>query len=164
MFIEAGGPGNGSLVGVSAPIGNRLGSPSRRRNPRSSQGLIVWRLTRARFADRAFNGEGARLYGDRWNHQGVAVVYCAATLSLAALELFVHLDASEVPADLVTIAAEIPSSVAVEELDPSVLSVDWRTYPGPDSLKDLGPLGSARTGRQSSQSHPWLSLGSTTIS
>jgi RES domain-containing protein len=100
--------------------------------------LTVWRLTRKRFADRAFDGEGARLYGGRWNHQGVAVVYCASTLSLAALELFVHLEASEAPDDLVTLAAEIPSSISIEDLDSSSLPANWRTYPGPDSLKDLG--------------------------
>lgn len=100
--------------------------------------LKVWRLTRKRFADRAFDGEGARLYGGRWNHKGVAAVYCAATLSLAALELFVHLEASESPDDLVTLVAEIPSSVAVEGLEESTLPADWRVYPGPDSLKDLG--------------------------
>ncbi len=36
---------------------------------------------------------GARLAGGRWNHPGEAVVYVSGTLSLAALELFVHLDA-----------------------------------------------------------------------
>jgi RES domain-containing protein len=92
------------------------------------EGLKVWRLTRKRFADRAFDGEGARLYGGRWNHKGVAVVYCAATLSLAALELFVHLEASEAPDDLVTLVAE----------DASILPSDWRSYPGPSFLKDLG--------------------------
>ena len=102
------------------------------------EGLKVWRLTRKRFADRAFDGEGARLYGGRWNHKGVAAVYCAATLSLAALELFVHLEASEAPTDFVTLMAEIPSSIAVEELGAAVLPADWHAYPGPDSLKDLG--------------------------
>lgn len=66
------------------------------------------------------------------------MVYCAATLSLAALELFIHLDASEAPDDLVTLAAEIPSGISREDLDSSVLPVNWRTYPGPESLKDLG--------------------------
>src|SRR5215203_140667 len=92
--------------------------------------LTVWRLTRKRFADRAFDGEGARLYGGRWNYKGVAVVYCAATLSLAALELFVHLEASEAPDDLVTRAAAIPARVSIEELEPSELPEDWRAYPG----------------------------------
>jgi len=120
------------------------GGAQRRRRP--SSGLTVWRLTKARFADRAFDGAGARLYGGRWNHQGIAVVYCAASLSLAALELFVHLEASEAPDDLVVLAAEIPSRITIEEMDPAVLPADWQTYPGPGSLKHLGTAW-ARSGR-----------------
>ena len=39
----------------------------------------------------AFSGEGARRFGDRWNSPGVAVVYLSEHQSLAALEIFVHL-------------------------------------------------------------------------
>lgn len=38
----------------------------------------------------AFSGEGARLYGGRWNSPGVAVVYLSEHQSLAALEIMVH--------------------------------------------------------------------------
>jgi RES domain-containing protein len=47
----------------------------------------VWRLLTARFAESAFSGEGARLYGGRWNHKGVPMVYTAGSQSLAMLEL-----------------------------------------------------------------------------
>ena len=52
--------------------------------------LTVWRLVTARFADSAFSGEGARLYGGRWNRKHVPMVYTAATQSLAMLELLVQ--------------------------------------------------------------------------
>ena len=52
----------------------------------------VWRITPARHAGHAFNGEGARLWGGRWNHPGAALVYCSSALSLAVLEYFVHLE------------------------------------------------------------------------
>lgn len=83
----------------------------------------------------------------------MAVVYCAATLSLAALELFVHLDAPEAPVDLVTLRAEIPFEVSIEELEPATLPADWRAYPAPDSLKDLGTAW-ARSGRTAVLSVP----------
>ncbi len=38
----------------------------------------------------AFSGEGARLYGGRWNSPGLAVVYLSEHQSLAALEIMVH--------------------------------------------------------------------------
>jgi len=38
------------------------------------------------------SGEGARLYGGRWNSRGVRVVYASTSLSLAAVETFVNLE------------------------------------------------------------------------
>jgi len=66
----------------------------------------VWHLTKA--IRPAFEGDGARLYGGRWNHPGAAVVYAAETVSLAVLEFFVHLDARDSP-DLVVVGAEVPA-------------------------------------------------------
>lgn len=52
----------------------------------------AWRLVATRWLETAFDGEGARLAGGRWNTRGTAVVYLAGSLSLAALELLVHID------------------------------------------------------------------------
>jgi RES domain-containing protein len=51
----------------------------------------AWRIVRATFVSSAFSGEGARVYGGRWNSQGTAVIYVSEHESLAALELLVHL-------------------------------------------------------------------------
>lgn len=53
--------------------------------------LSGWRIVRAARANSAFTGEGARIYGGRWNSPGTAIVYVSQHESLAALELFVHL-------------------------------------------------------------------------
>jgi RES domain-containing protein len=37
-------------------------------------------------------GQGAATYGGRWNSPGTRVVYASASLSLAMLEIMVHLD------------------------------------------------------------------------
>ena len=52
--------------------------------------MHLWRLTRAPFAN--LSGEGARLYGGRWNSPGAPIVYTATEASLAVLEVRVHLD------------------------------------------------------------------------
>jgi RES domain-containing protein len=52
---------------------------------------IVYRLVRAERAQDALSGEGARLYGGRWNPPGVAVAYASESRALAVLETFVHL-------------------------------------------------------------------------
>ena len=51
----------------------------------------AWRIVRAARVKSAFTGEGARLYGGRWNSPGTAVIYVSEHESLAALELLVHL-------------------------------------------------------------------------
>ncbi|HEY9419825.1 MAG TPA: RES domain-containing protein, partial [Thermoanaerobaculia bacterium] len=101
-------------------------------------GRMVWRITSVRYADQAFDGEGARRYGGRWNRPGIAVAYCSMTLSLAALEFFVHLEPSLAPKGLICVAAEIPGDVSTEEIDPKDLPGDWRSYPAPERLLDLG--------------------------
>jgi RES domain-containing protein len=101
-------------------------------------GLTAWRITSARFAGRPFDGEGARLFGGRWNHPGTPLVYASETLSLSALEYFVHLDPSLAPRGLVMAAAEIPPGLGLQEIEASALRGDWRSYPAPEALKDIG--------------------------
>ena len=48
--------------------------------------LTVWRLVTDRFAATAFSGDGARLYGGRWNRKGVSLVYAAGSQSLRSEE------------------------------------------------------------------------------
>ncbi|MCU0791643.1 MAG: RES domain-containing protein [Opitutaceae bacterium] len=56
--------------------------------------ITVYRLVKTARAHEAFTGEGARLFGGRWNAPGSRVVYTSATRSLALLETLVHVDAS----------------------------------------------------------------------
>jgi RES domain-containing protein len=82
----------------------------------------VWRLARRSHA--ALDGEGARLWGGRWNSSGRPVVYCSRLLSLAALEYLVHLNPMLAPDDLVAFAVEVPD-VAAERLAESDLPAGW---------------------------------------
>ena len=96
----------------------------------------VWRICKARYA--AIDGEGSRLYGGRWSDPEIPVVYTAGSLSLAALEVLVHLDPDLMPEDLVAIPAEIPAGLERSYVDVGDLPSVWRSYPGPDSLRDIG--------------------------
>lgn len=98
--------------------------------------MRVWRLCSSRFASP--DGEGARLYGGRWNLPGTAVIYTSATLSLAALELLVHTDSDLMPDDLVAVAVEIPKSLAIEEVSQADVPDNWKGYPPPEAAQALG--------------------------
>ena len=52
--------------------------------------MRLWRLCRRPHAD--LSGDGARMFGGRWNSPGRAMVYLAEHPALAALEVRVHLD------------------------------------------------------------------------
>lgn len=92
--------------------------------------MKLWRICRERHRESAFSGEGARLASGRWNSAGVPIAYASECLSLAAMELFVHLDLEERPRDLVSVLAEAPVDQRDIERQKSALlrklSRDWR--------------------------------------
>jgi RES domain-containing protein len=99
--------------------------------------MRVWRLCRAIHAADAFSGEGARRFGGRWNSRGVPVVYTSTSLALAAIELFVHLEPSQAPSDLVSIAAILPEGEPARTIQGSDLPAKWRSdESGPRDLGD----------------------------
>jgi RES domain-containing protein len=100
--------------------------------------IVAWRFVKEKHVGDAFDGEGARLYGGRWNSRGVPVVYTGGSLSLSVLEQFVHLRAGDVRIRFAYMRVRIPDKVAVEEIIPSQLPRDWREGPAPDSTKEAG--------------------------
>lgn len=94
--------------------------------------MHLWRLTRK--AHTTLDGEGARLYGARWNSRETAVVYAASHLSLAALEYLVHIDLQDAPDDLVALRLHVPDSATELAYEPTALPAGWRdTPPRPES-------------------------------
>ena len=53
--------------------------------------VLAWRIVAERWAAAAFDGEGARRYGGRWNSPGRPAIYLAGSRALAALETLVHM-------------------------------------------------------------------------
>lgn len=99
--------------------------------------LTGWRIVKAPYAASAFDGEGARRYGGRWNSPGLPVVYTAASQALAALEMLVHLGNGAVLPSYVTIACSFEEAVVLR-LDRRRLPRSWRSYPPPPALAQLG--------------------------
>jgi len=98
--------------------------------------VTSWRVVRQEFASRALDGEGAREWGGRWNSAGRAVVYTSATTSLGLLEKLVHAEAGLLPLYVsvpVTFNADL-----IEILGPRRLPTDWRSFPAPNELQQIG--------------------------
>ena len=91
--------------------------------------IVAWRLIKARHAAIAFDGEGARLEGGRWNPKGVPVVYLSDHPALATIETFVHLKNAATKIEFVMFRVEIPAEVSVLELPVATLPASWRDEP-----------------------------------
>ncbi len=99
--------------------------------------MLVWRICRSVHAADAFSGEGARRFGGRWNSRGTPMVYTSSSLALAALELFVHLDPSQAPDDLVYLSATLPEDEPAQTIEAAELPRDWRAdEAGPRAIGD----------------------------
>ena len=96
----------------------------------------AWRLTKTRYLATAWDGEGARRTGGRWNSVGTAVVYTSGTLSLALVETLVHLPSGILPAYSAQPVEFDEAMLAV--LTVSDLPDDWRADPPPPSTRAVG--------------------------
>ena len=90
--------------------------------------MTIYRMHRA--ARSAGDYTGAMLAGGRWNPIGVPMLYAAEHLSLACLEILVHLDKGQLPRDYVWSKADLPHR-------PELLNVA--------SLNDIGSCQTAGT-------------------
>ncbi|HLA10982.1 MAG TPA: RES family NAD+ phosphorylase [Pyrinomonadaceae bacterium] len=97
----------------------------------------AWRIVKTRFAAQAFDGEGARLNGGRWTSVGVRMIYTAGSISLAVLELVVHLENTDVLPSYSLCAVHFDNAV-VTSLDRSRLPDNWATSPPPPELFAIG--------------------------
>jgi RES domain-containing protein len=98
--------------------------------------MVVWRITTSRYLRRAFDGEGARLYGGRWNSPGLAAVYCAAHQSLAILEMLVQ--DQPLRARYVLLPLTVPATMRIDAIEGKRLPRDWRAPTGMTATRRLG--------------------------
>jgi RES domain-containing protein len=99
--------------------------------------VTAWRIYKPRHRRTAFTGEGARLFGGRFNSNGVAIVYTSASESLASLEMLVHLQSAEILKAYVVRPVTF-SEALVKRLRMADLPANWRRNPPPPSIQQIG--------------------------
>jgi len=97
----------------------------------------VYRITKRQYAEE-LSGSGARIHGGRWNHKGTSLIYTSENRALATVEYLVHVPLSIVPARLSLVTLQIPDEIIAREITTIDLPDDWRVYPPPLSLADIG--------------------------
>jgi RES domain-containing protein len=99
--------------------------------------LKSWRIVKAAYKNKAFTGDGARMYGGRWNSRGISVIYTAGSLALASIEMVVNLPSPKLLESFVRIPVRFKSNM-VEELPVSELPPDWQSCPISPGTRDIG--------------------------
>lgn len=88
-----------------------------------------WRLAAPEYSRTVgdmLSGEGAFLYGGRWNSVGRRAVYLGGSLALASLELLVHLKVPDVLRNYRKLSVRIPEDL-IDLVDTRDLPADWAT-------------------------------------
>ena len=98
--------------------------------------MRVYRLCNPEFAD-DLSGEGAFLYGGRWNFKGERMLYTSTNASLSLLETIGHLAdfPSRMPLCLLTIEIVVGG---VFQPPVSEFPYNWKDYPAPLQAKSVG--------------------------
>lgn len=96
---------------------------------------IYYRIVPEKHMEQILSGEGARLYGGRWNLVGDRVVYTSSSRSLACLEMLVHTDTNYIPENLYIGSIEIPDDLVQADFAPIET---WASIPAQDKSMKFG--------------------------
>ncbi|MCC1496811.1 RES family NAD+ phosphorylase [Alcanivorax sp. 1008] len=101
--------------------------------------MIVWRISSPHRAT-DLSGQGAALYGGRWNHPGLPALYTGTTPSVAALESLVHTNSTlPDPIPLVAIKLLLPDDTELYwQPAHSELPDGWSEKPPGQSVREFG--------------------------
>lgn len=100
--------------------------------------MRFWRIEKAVFAREVRAGNGARLYGGRWNSPGRPAVYCAGSLSLAMLEVLAHLSTEEAADDKRVFYIVEVDPRSLESVATAALPRGWRSALNPTPCRRVG--------------------------
>src|SRR5215211_7502410 len=98
--------------------------------------MMVYRIGRTKHIS-DLTGEGSRLFGARWNHEGTACLYASESRALAVLEYTVNINIDDIPRALSIATIEIPES-NILALSTGDLPGNWNEVLAPAETKDFG--------------------------
>ncbi|GAB3978140.1 RES family NAD+ phosphorylase [Spirosoma terrae] len=96
--------------------------------------MLVYRITKAVYADRLVASGGAA----RWNSRGQFVLYTAATRALACLENVVHRSGEGLQETFRVMVIDVLDAIFVETITLDTLPADWFDFNQYDSCQRLG--------------------------
>lgn len=106
--------------------------------------MLVYRISRTNHAN-DLSGEGARLFGGRWNPVGVPCIYTSENRALAILEYSANVSLYDIPRSLSITIFQIPDA-SWKEFNEKELPGNWKQDPLPmETMQFGGELLEAKT-------------------
>lgn len=99
--------------------------------------IRAWRIIKAKHAGTAFSGIGAKDYGGRWNNPGIAIVYTAGSISLAMLEMLVHLQPHDLIRHYVLFEVSFEDTL-MKTITTEKLPRTWHKSPSSAKVRQVG--------------------------
>lgn len=99
--------------------------------------MRLYRLSRRKYA-KDLSGTGAKLNGGRWNSKGNEALYTAEHISLAKLEVAVHISLDLIPDDYCLIELDLPDNSRIQTLKVSNLPKHWDYIPYAKATQMIG--------------------------
>lgn len=87
--------------------------------------MILYRLTSGGYKD-DLSGMGPKLYGGRWNSIGLKALYTAEYISLAVLEVLVHIKKYNLPLDYHLVSIHVPDNTKPATISKEKLRKNWK--------------------------------------
>jgi len=88
--------------------------------------MRLYRIAKRKYLSSCWSGLGAEIYGGRWNTPGRRAIYCGTSISLAILEVLVHIKDEEALAEFAVLEIEVPQD-GLMQLSP--LPTGWNAEP-----------------------------------
>ena len=89
--------------------------------------MIIYRIANETFKN-DLSGNGASIYGSRWNSPGRQLIHASEYISLCMLESLVHFDKNSIPDNQYLMHISIPGIEDPKEMQHVKLKKDWQLY------------------------------------
>ena len=99
--------------------------------------VLLYRISKTEHI-RDLSGEGARLFGGRWNPKGMPALYTSDSTALATLETLVHFSLNLVPQNRSILTLNLSDNLPRRELNVKDLLPKWWINPAPPKLASIG--------------------------
>lgn len=98
--------------------------------------MLLYRIGKARYA-KDLTGEGSKIYGGRWNHEGIPCIYTTENRALSLLEYSAHVSLDSIPRALSFTTFQVPVD-SIKTFSLSDLPGNWNSWPHLKESRDFG--------------------------